>query len=349
MPLRRYEDIEINDEKMLMISYANEIIERYGRMGFDLTLRQLYYQFVKGDLFPEKRKYVQINGKWKRHASGTRNADPNYNWLGDIVREARLAGLMDWDAIVDRTRSAKALRHWNEPAEIVAEGAQNFRIQKWGDQSNYVEVWVEKDALIGIVERACTNVDTDVSFFSCRGYSSTTAVWDAAQRIRKKIKEGHKVTILYLGDHDPSGMDMTRDIRERLTLFLSVDFAYYDDEEDFEDQGEALGFLREVFRVKRIALSMEQIRVLNPPPNPTKFKDSRAAGYIAQYGRSSWELDAIQPEQLVELITHEVRRLQAPKRWAKARAKEEALRSQLKKIKERYAEVLAFLDGDKAA
>lgn len=348
MPFRRYEDIDINDEKMLMISYANEIIDRYGAMGYDLTLRQLYYQFVQADLFPDHRKYVQVGGKWKRHTAGTKNADPNYNWLGDIVRDARLAGLMDWDAIVDRTRSTRSLRHWNDPAEIVSEGARNFRIQKWGDQPNYVEVWIEKDALIGIVERACTQADVDVAFFSCRGYSSSTAIWEAAQRLRERIKEGHKVTVLYLGDHDPSGMDMTRDIRERLTLFLATDLAYYDDDEPMDSMAESEDFLSEVFRVKRIALSMAQIRALNPPPNPTKFKDSRAKEYVRRYGRSSWELDAIQPEQLVELIVNEVRHLQAPKMWARARKREEQLRGQLQKIKDRYPDVLKFLEGKAA-
>ena len=342
---RWYQDPEtpLSDEKLVMISYVNDVIDTYAAKGFhDLTLRQIYYQLVKSDLFPEHRKYVTVNGKWKRHSSGSKNAEPNYDWLGDIVRDGRLAGLIDWDAIVDRTRAARSLRHWNDPSDVVDEGVRNFRIQKWSEQSNYIEVWVEKDALVGILERACTQVDVDVAYFSCRGYSSSTALWEAAQRIEEKISAGHKVTVLYLGDHDPSGVDMTRDIRERMTLFMSMDISHDAD----MSRREAYDYLRTVFRVKRIALNMNQIIALDPPPNPTKPKDSRSPAYIEQFGYHCWELDAIPPDELVRLIVGEVRGLQGPRRWAKARAKEERLRAQLKKVKDRWADVLAFLEDD---
>ena len=78
-------------------------------------------------------------------------------------------------------------------------------------------MWVEKDALFGIVERICSQLD--VSFFSCRGYVSQSEMWSASQRLLDKSKKHEKIVLLHLGDHDPSGKDMSRDIVDRLRIF----------------------------------------------------------------------------------------------------------------------------------
>jgi hypothetical protein len=79
------------------------------------------------------------------------------------------------------------------------------------NQEYYIEVWIEKDALLGILETICKKLD--VPYFSCRGYVSQSSMWEAAQRFRENDREG---ILLHLGDHDPSGIDMSRDIQERL-------------------------------------------------------------------------------------------------------------------------------------
>ena len=112
-----------------------------------------------------------------------------------------------------------------------------------------------------------------------RGYSSVTAMHDAALRFRQQEEVLQKnCIILYLGDHDPSGIDMVRDIRDRLFTFCC----------DIE--------------VERIALSKDQILEYRPPPNPAKIDDPRANNYIKKYGNISWELDALKPEILSDLV-----------------------------------------------
>ena len=165
--------------------------------------------------------------------------------------------------------------------------ASQFDLDKWEGQTEYVEVWVEKDVLVGIVGQAAEVYD--VPYFSCRGYVSQSEMWGAAQRILRKLKEHEHATIIHLGDHDPSGKDMTRDIEERLNMFLNAHDCYGN------------------LTIQRVALEMEQIRKYNPPPNPAKLTDSRCKKYIMEYGRSSWELDALEPSVLSNIITSSVR------------------------------------------
>lgn len=253
--------IEKNFRKssVALIDQANEIIEDYQAEGYDLTLRQLYYQFVARDIIP--------------------NRQTEYKKLGSVINDARLAGLIDWESIVDRTRSYEALGHWDDPAGILRSAALSYGIDTRSDQEDYVEVWVEKDALVGVIEKACSPLD--VGYLSCRGFVSQSAMWRAAQRFMDHEPEQNTI-LIHLGDHDPSGVDMTRDIQDRLEMFGSS------------------------VEVKRIALNMDQIEEYNPPPNPVKFTDSRSGPYIAEYGDKSWELDALDPRVLVELITEEV-------------------------------------------
>jgi hypothetical protein len=187
-------------QKLQMIDFCNSIMEDYARMGYDLTLRQLYYQLVSRSVIP--------------------NVPKSYDMLSDLIADARIGGLVDWNHIVDRTRNMVENTHWEKPREIVEKTVANFAIDKWLDQDHYVEVWVEKDALRGIVASACSPLD--VPHFSCRGYTSISEVWAAAMRLKKKIDLGKEVHIIHLGDHDPSGMDMSRDIKTRLTLFCGA-------------------------------------------------------------------------------------------------------------------------------
>jgi hypothetical protein len=176
------------------IGQANNIIAEYQRLGFDLTLRQLYYQFVSRDLIPNKVR--------------------EYQNLGKVINNARLAGLIDWDVITDRTRNLRGQAKWHSPSEIVEACAQQFKIDLWEGQDFRPEVWIEKDALIGVIEGTCN--DNRVDYFSCRGYVSQSEMHDAAMRLKRYSRQGQTPVIIHLGDHDPSGIDMTRDITDRL-------------------------------------------------------------------------------------------------------------------------------------
>lgn len=276
-----YCDFNFRAKTLEVIETANRIINEYKAEGYDLTLRQLYYQFVAHDLFPEDRRWTWTGKRWVRDPNGTKNAPPNYKWLGTFINDGRLAGLIDWNSIVDRTRQHESNPHWDSPADIIESAAEDYAIDSRDGQDNYLEVWVEKDALVGVIERACCPLD--IGYMSCRGYVSQSAMWRAAMRFIPQERNGKVCTILlHLGDHDPSGIDMTRDIQDRLAMFGSE------------------------VEVRRIALNMEQVEKYQPPPNPAKTTDSRYVSYISEYGEESWELDALDPRVLTELITNKV-------------------------------------------
>ena len=242
-----------------IIAMANSIIEEYSAQGYSLTLRQLYYQFVARDLIP--------------------NTERSYKSLGSTINDARLAGYIDWDAIEDRTRNVVSSPHWDNPADIIESARQSYRIDLWDTQDRRVEVWIEKEALTGVIARTCRNLD--VPYFACRGYVSASETYAAYQRAC-----AHPLTILHLGDHDPSGIDMTRDNLDRLAAVMGGDV-----------------------ELKRIALNMDQVEQYSPPPNPAKVTDSRWQDYMAEFGPSSWELDALEPSVINELIETEVAKL----------------------------------------
>lgn len=237
MSRRKYKDIRFQAKSLDTIDKVNSIVAEYEAQGYELTLRQVYYQLVARGFIP--------------------NNERSYKNLGNLINDGRLAGLIDWYAIVDRTRNLRGNSHWDRPEDVIDSARYSYMLDRWENQPNYVEVWVEKDALIGIVSQICRELD--VPHFSCRGYTSQSEMWSAAQRFIRQDYRGSR-TIIHLGDHDPSGIDMTRDIQERMDMFGA-----------------------DVF-VKRVALTMEQIETFCPPPNPTKLSDARASGYIREYG-----------------------------------------------------------------
>ena len=287
------------------IHRANSVIQDYQRQGYTLTLRQLYYQLVAQDYIP--------------------NSDKSYKQLGGIISDARLAGLIDWGAIEDRTRNLSPYSAWDNPAHIIESAYNSFRVNPWKEQPYYVEVWVEKEALAGVVENACSLYR--VRHFSCRGYVSQSEMYFAGQRLateHKARRNGRAVQIIHLGDHDPSGLDMTRDVVERLAMFAGVQI-----------------------EVQRIALNYDQIQTYNPPPNPAKMTDTRFRDYESRYGASSWELDALPPNVLVDLIRSKIAQFIDKKAWAQALAEESDSRAQLKQAAERWGEVAQFLEDKK--
>lgn len=277
------------------INSANSIIAEYLADGYDLTLRQLYYQFVSRDLIPNKQS--------------------EYKKLGSIINDARLAGLIDWDSITDRTRNLVGLTHWVSPTQIIDAAARGFRIDRWENQPFRVEIWIEKDALAGVFERVCEK--NDVPYFSCRGYTSQSEMYSASQRLLSY--EGQKSIILHFGDHDPSGIDMSRDIEERLHTFLCP------------------------VEVRRIALNMDQVKKYKPPPNPAKDTDSRFTGYISKYGTKSWELDALDPKVLNNLAQKEIDKIRVKSLWDEKCNYEDSEKEVLTSVSDRWYEVTEFL------
>ena len=261
-----------SSSSLTIIDQANDVINEMMSDGYVLTLRQLYYQLVSQDLIP--------------------NTMASYKKVGNIVSDARLAGLIDWDAIEDRTRRLVAYDNWETPSEILTDAAQWFQLDKWDDQPNYVEVWIEKEALAGVFQRICQKLD--IPLFACKGYTSQSEMYKAGRRLLNKYDLGQEPIIFHFGDHDPSGIDMTRDIFDRLDLFSGSD---------------------NIIDVQRIALNYDQIIKYKPPPNPAKTTDSRYDAYRSEHGNSSWELDALNPKQLSALVEKHVMSVRDEKLW----------------------------------
>lgn len=298
MPKICYIEKRFNKSSAVVINQANEIIEEYAAQGFILTLRQLYYQFVARGLIANNQK--------------------SYKRLGGIVNNARLAGYIDWLHVTDRTRNIQGNSHWDSPSDIIYGAARSFRLDLWEGQPHRVEVWIEKDALIGVIEKICR--DLDIQYFSCRGYTSQSEMWKAAKRLAGYHSLGQIPVVIHLGDHDPSGIDMTRDIFDRIQL-LSGHW----------------------IEVERIALNMDQVEEYNPPPNPAKMTDTRVGDYLAKYGSDSWELDALEPQVMVELINQKVRARMDYALFKKMEVKQEKKREQLSLAADRWEDVVDFL------
>lgn len=267
---RCYRRMAFKDDKLLLIRRASDICEKYERQGIPMSLRQLYYQLVSKNLIE--------------------NSKESYNRLGGAVSDGRIAGLISWTAIEDRGRNLQGLNHADSPEAAIKAMTAGYSIDKWANQPFRVEVWVEKEALIDVIGVICNRLEVD--FFACKGYNSQSEQWRAGMRMAGYVRKGQRPIVFHLGDHDPSGLDMTRDNRDRLSMFVGVPV-----------------------QVTRLALNMNQIEQYQPPPNYAKMSDSRYAEYRNYHGEESWELDALEPRVIQDLIQSAVLQVRDQKLW----------------------------------
>lgn len=257
------DSLHLSKKNIEQLELVNSIIEEYAEEGYVLTLRQLYYQLVSRDVIPNR---VQ-----------------EYAKLSTLLVKGRMAGFVDWEAIEDRIRTP-FLPYWVRDVEdAIKDTIDQYRLNRQEGQDVYIELWVEKDALSGVLKRITEYYH--INLMVNRGYSSCTAIHDAYKRFQNQEDQGKQVHVLYLGDYDPSGLDMIRDIRERLEEFGVSPI------------------------VKPIGLTKTQINRYNPPPNPAKITDPRAKWYIAEHGDTSWEVDALNPKTLHQLVKSNVEKL----------------------------------------
>lgn len=276
-------------EALKTIQTANVIMESYAEQGFSMTLRQVYYQFVARGLIE--------------------NSDASYNRLGGLLSDARLAGLVSWDHLEDRDRNLMGLTSYNTPEGYITSkcNPEDYRRDLWEGQPMRPEVWVEKKAMVDVVGQICNRLRVD--FFACKGYVSQSEQYVAGQRLRDYTMRGQRPIVFHLGDHDPSGLDMTRDNTARLSMFAGTPV-----------------------QVVRLALNMDQVNQYAPPPNPAKVQDSRFADYQREYGDESWELDALEPQVIQNLIENNVTRVRDYKLWHEALGQEARERQELADI-----------------
>jgi hypothetical protein len=289
---QKYKEINLRRDTLQLIAFINQMIDDYLAQGFRLSVRQLYYQLVA-------RGVVE-------------NTEKSYKRVASIINDGRLAGLIDWDAIEDRGRDVVMQTRWLNGSQIINAAASSYHMDMWDNQLHRVFVIVEKAALAGVLEGVCR--EYDVPLLAARGYPSVSILREMTiEHIQSALNDEQIPCVLHLGDHDPSGIDMTRDLDERIRLFA--------EEHHFNNE----------LSIKRIALTMNQIEEKNPPPNPAKTTDARFIGYRRKYGTESWELDALEPAYLVNLVRQNIESVLDEDAWAKRKKEVETIRARLKK------------------
>ncbi len=279
----RYRELRLRESSLQTIAAIDRLIEEYAQNSLSLTVRQIHYQFVARGWMP--------------------NSGTTYSHIQDCVNKGRLAGLLDWEAIEDRGRTLRGVQTQVSPAHAVAGVRRDYRLDLWADQPFRPEVWIEKQALEGVIEQICVQLRVD--FYAQKGYNSQSEQWRAGQRFADYVRRGQRPIVLHLGDHDASGVHMTEDNRQRLEEFAGVPVM-----------------------VQRLALNYDQIEQYNPPENFAKESDSRREFYerhMARVGGDpslSWELDALDPLVVRRLISDAVLGLRDPDRWDRALAQE---------------------------
>lgn len=300
MSFEKFKDINFTAPKLKLIAQCNEVIRDFQRQGYTMSVRQLYYQLVAADI--------------------VENTVQSYKRIAETINDARMAGLVRWDAIEDRTREFVERARWTSPRQIIQASYDSYHMDMWINQDVRIFVIVEKEALTGVLDPACSKYD--VPLLAARGYPSSSVIYEfAKERVVPALEEHKDVIILHLGDHDPSGIDMTRDLDEKINLFS--DSRYFDN----------------YVTIERIALTMEQIDDQKPPPNPAKSSDSRFNGYFDIYGDKSWELDALKPQFIDNLISTHIENYRDNHAWD-ARAR------QVHTLREEISTMMARVSGN---
>ena len=235
---------------------VEEVVERYQAKNLRLTVRRLFYQLVAAIIIENTRS--------------------EYRRLSRILTEARMCRRIDWDAIEDGVRETIFPNQFSGMAHGIQTLISAYRLDRWEGQHNYVEVVVEKNALIGVLEPIANKFHVHLT--PNIGYDSTSAIHELSLRLGEAESRDMNCVVLYFGDHDPSGQDMVRDMDDRLAAFGCT------------------------VEVRKVALTLAQVRQYNLPPNQLKRKDPRARRYASQFGNESWELDALPPDVLNSLL-----------------------------------------------
>ena len=297
MAKEKYKDWRPQKKTLTMLEKLIKVIEDYKARGFyPVSLRQIYYQAVAHGLISNSQK--------------------SYDSMERNMVQARLAGILDWNDIEDRNRILRSKNHWNDPADIIRSAANQYEVDKRATQPVYIEAWIEKDALIGVLEPVARRYD--VPCFACKGYVSVSANYEAAMRFKAQAHRDRRV-IIYAGDYDPCGFSIHESVGDRQKMFGA----------DVE--------------LIRIGLTKEQIAKYNPPPAPVKVKDTRAAGFIKEKGTQVWELDALDPQVISDLYAQQIEALTDFSLIREAERQEAVGRNVLQSIYQKWPAVVANL------
>ena len=203
-----------------------------------------------------------------------------------LLKEAREQGIIPWDWIVDETRAIERAQTWANPTAFVRSVRRSYRRDFWAQQPDRVEVWSEKGTVRGVLAPVLD--EYGVGFRVMHGFSGATTVHDVAQD-----SDGRLLHVLYCGDYDPSGMWMSaHDLPDRIAKYGGDHVI-----------------------LKRIALRPKQLSGLPSFPASDKTKDPRYKWFLREHGKQCWELDAMDPNDLREIVEREIEKRIEPEAW----------------------------------
>ena len=273
-----------------IVAAALDVFDQYDTA---ITLRQLYYRLVARLLIPNTiNSYKRLS---RIMVKAREQEDVPVNCLED--RSRRILGRGD-------TGYESAEDYLKQKLSSLQDSWRGFTMPMWEDQPVFVLISLEKDALSRLVSRVANKYS--VRTFPTRGYPSFSYVQIMANYMQTRL-DGKPTVLLYFGDFDPSGVDIERDLEDRLSRYGAEDF-----------------------KVKRIALTAEQIRQYDLPPMPVKRSDARAEGFMATHGDRSVELDALDPNLLQEVVEKAIRDNINVRRWNARVRKIESLQNWIK-------------------
>jgi hypothetical protein len=248
-----------------------------------MTVRQMYYQLETMGVVPKD--------------------EAGYRIVQRQLLRARRARFIPYDWIADNTRWMRKPDTYNSLDSFLKISQDSYRRAIWAQQPTYVEIWIEKDALTGVIQPVTSK--WDVPLMSIKGYSSESFAYGAAENIRTVGKPAY---VYYFGDRDPSGVNISEDLEKKLSGFL---------------KGSGIPF-----HYERVAVTEEQIEVFNLPTRPTKRTDTRAKNWKGE----SCELDAIRADDLRSMVEEVIKRHIDPKVYESTMVIEEQERSTLRNL-----------------
>jgi len=276
-----------------IVPTVNKILSEY---DFPVTLRQLYYRLIS-----DPYNYFE-------------NAERNYKALSRWMTTARETGEVNYKRMTDRSRkiigegdseSETTLTFLENKVEALEYQADYYKKAKWTGQDCRIEVWCEKDALSGLI--SSVTEDYNVFLVAGGGFQSCQIALERAD-VWKRL-DCKRVILIDFRDHDPSGLEMSKELSKRLLRYSEL----------------------ENFELFRAALNIEQVRAFSLRPNRIDNQDTRASGYEKKYGQDCWELDALPPKELQLIVGKSIKRFVDLEIWNKVSIQQAADRQFLKK------------------
>jgi hypothetical protein len=283
-----------------LIDAAIDVLEQEHPM----TIRQLFYRLV---------------------SNGTiNNCLADYQRVSKAMTKARDDERVPYDWIVDRSRATYRSQSWKDLSQlgdVLEKTLLGYRRDYWQDQPHHLEIWCEKDAVTGSIDEVREEYGLTVE--AIRGFNSTSNIVTAATRLLQKKQEGKKITIFYLGDWDPSGKDIERDLNDRLHKYHLG------------------GIVLDDIELRRLAIFQSDITKFKLPPLKVKPNDPRANGFLGKHGDRAVELDALPPTELRARLKDAIEDVIDHDAWDRALVVEKAQRETSKRYAGVFKEMMS--------